>query len=91
MVDAYNIVSDYVHRGGSVLTREELMQILSKRVQKCTACQLAQGRTNVVVGEGSLYAPIMFVGEGPGEEEDRRVDRSSVSGSVAHEILESVH
>lgn len=91
MVDAYNIVSDYAHRGGSVLTREELIQILTERVQKCEACQLAQGRTNVVVGEGSLYAPIMFVGEGPGEEEDK-TGRPFVgrAGQLLTKILESV-
>ncbi len=38
----------------------------------CTNCQLAEGRTHVVFGEGSPNADIMFVGEGPGEQEDLR-------------------
>ncbi len=37
---------------------------------RCTACPLAARRTNVVFGEGVLDSPVMFVGEGPGEQED---------------------
>ncbi len=36
----------------------------------CSACQLAARRTNVVFGEGVLDSAVMFVGEGPGEQED---------------------
>ncbi|MCH7945400.1 MAG: uracil-DNA glycosylase, partial [Armatimonadetes bacterium] len=37
----------------------------------CTSCGLAAGRTNVVFGEGDPRSPLVMVGEGPGEEEDR--------------------
>jgi len=37
---------------------------------RCSACPLADRRTQVVFGEGALEAPVMFVGEGPGEQED---------------------
>ncbi len=37
---------------------------------RCGACPLAARRNNVVFGEGVLEAPVMFVGEGPGEQED---------------------
>lgn len=37
----------------------------------CTKCPLAETRTNVVFGEGPRNAEIMFIGEGPGEQEDR--------------------
>lgn len=36
----------------------------------CTKCALSQTRTNVVFGEGNPAAPLVFVGEGPGETED---------------------
>jgi DNA polymerase len=36
----------------------------------CMRCKLCKGRTNVVVGEGSPRAELVFVGEGPGENED---------------------
>ena len=37
----------------------------------CTRCPLAEGRTHVVFGVGDPNADVMFVGEGPGAEEDR--------------------
>lgn len=37
----------------------------------CIACDLAQRRTHVVFGEGNATSPLMLVGEGPGETEDR--------------------
>lgn len=43
-----------------------------QQVLKCTKCKLSAGRTQVVFGVGNLQSPIMFVGEGPGEEEDLR-------------------
>jgi len=36
----------------------------------CTRCGLSGGRTNVVFGEGAAPADLMFIGEGPGEQED---------------------
>jgi uracil-DNA glycosylase family 4 len=36
----------------------------------CTLCKLAAGRTQVVFGVGRADADLMFVGEGPGEQED---------------------
>jgi uracil-DNA glycosylase len=36
----------------------------------CTLCKLAGGRTQVVFGVGSASAELMFVGEGPGAQED---------------------
>ncbi|MHC4606029.1 MAG: uracil-DNA glycosylase [Planctomycetota bacterium] len=37
---------------------------------KCAKCRLHEKRTQVVFGVGSLRAPLMFIGEGPGEQED---------------------
>jgi uracil-DNA glycosylase family 4 len=37
----------------------------------CTACDLSQRRTQVVFGEGDRFSPLVLVGEGPGEQEDR--------------------
>ncbi len=37
----------------------------------CQKCKLWKTRTNVVVGEGNKEANVMFIGEGPGADEDR--------------------
>lgn len=43
---------------------------LAEAVFACEKCRLCQTRTNVVLGEGDLHAPLMFIGEGPGQQED---------------------
>ncbi len=43
---------------------------MAKEASACTRCRLAAGRTNVVFGMGNPTAALMFVGEGPGEQED---------------------
>ena len=45
-------------------------EFLQQQVQECQACALYERRTHVVFGEGNIHADIMFVGEGPGREED---------------------
>lgn len=39
---------------------------LTEAVFACEKCRLCQTRTNVVLGEGDLHAPLMFIGEGAG-------------------------
>lgn len=45
---------------------------LEKACYSCHSCRLCETRTNVVVGKGSRTASLLFVGEGPGENEDRQ-------------------
>ncbi|MGH7889622.1 MAG: uracil-DNA glycosylase [Thermodesulfobacteriota bacterium] len=50
------------------LTLEEIRE----EIGDCTRCKLHKGRTNLVFGEGNPKARLVFVGEGPGEEEDKQ-------------------
>lgn len=43
---------------------------LENNCQTCTRCALYETRTNVVFGGGNKNAEVLFVGEGPGEQED---------------------
>ena len=43
---------------------------VEREASSCTRCPLASGRTNVVFGVGDPNADLMFVGEGPGAQED---------------------
>lgn len=56
------------------MTRDEKQAILDQldreQVKGCTRCGLCQSRTNTVFGEGDPDADLMFVGEGPGQDED---------------------
>ena len=44
---------------------------LGEQIAACEKCRLCETRTNVVPGEGNPNARLMFIGEGPGQEEDR--------------------
>lgn len=48
------------------------MAAIVGEVSRCTACRLHLTRTNTVPGEGSLDARLMFIGEGPGADEDAK-------------------
>ncbi|OGW33171.1 MAG: hypothetical protein A2X58_09815 [Nitrospirae bacterium GWC2_56_14] len=50
--------------GTLTLVREELGE--------CTRCKLSKGRNAIVFGEGNPEAKLVFIGEGPGQEEDQQ-------------------
>jgi DNA polymerase len=52
------------------VSRARSLAGLFRRMRCCTRCELALGRTRVVVGTGAAHAEIMFVGEAPGAQED---------------------
>ena len=49
---------------------ERLAEVASK-ASVCVACGLSKMRTNVVFGEGNPEAPLVLIGEGPGQNEDK--------------------
>ena len=64
---------------------------IAQLVARCTDCDLHQGRTNAVPGEGAPHAELMFIGEGPGVQEDRQ-GRPFVgpAGQFLEELLASI-
>lgn len=50
----------------------EALELLAVEASTCTRCRLSEGRTQVVFGMGNPAAGLMFIGEGPGEQEDRQ-------------------
>jgi DNA polymerase len=48
------------------------LEEVRRELGDCTRCGLATGRTQIVFGDGDPHADLMFIGEGPGQEEDRR-------------------
>ena len=46
------------------------LQVIQNEVKSCTKCGLSSSRTNTVFSRGNPQAPLCFVGEAPGEEED---------------------
>ena len=52
--------------------RHAALEAIAAEVRTCTRCRLHQGRTNAVPGEGHPDTEVVFVGEGPGFNEDRQ-------------------
>ena len=49
---------------------DERWEALEQMCKKCRECSLCETRTNVVFGVGSREAEVLFIGEGPGANED---------------------
>jgi DNA polymerase len=64
---------------------------LARAIHDCTRCQLHQGRSRAVPGEGPPQADIMFIGEGPGYNEDKQA-RPFVgqAGKLLDELLAGI-
>jgi DNA polymerase len=52
--------------------RKEFLEALFGSYRDCTKCDLHRSRSQVVFGDGNPLSPIVFVGEAPGEEEDKQ-------------------
>jgi uracil-DNA glycosylase len=68
-----NLGVEAVPRGDEqTQARGATLEELQAHLEGCTRCGLCAGRTNLVFGVGSPDARLMFVGEGPGADEDRQ-------------------
>ena len=65
---------------------------LRSEIGDCRRCKLSSGRKNIVFGEGCAEARIMFIGEGPGREEDLQ-GRPFVgdAGALLTKLIEKMH
>ena len=52
------------------MDKTELLDALAAEIRVCPLCRLAETRIHAVPGDGNDKAEIMFVGEGPGQQED---------------------
>jgi DNA polymerase len=55
-----------------VLNKSAALTAILTDIGECTRCRLHEGRTKLVFGVGNENADIMFVGEGPGADEDKQ-------------------
>jgi len=54
----------------AVVDRTVSLRVIREELGNCTRCKLAPTRTNIVFGQGNPNAELVFVGEGPGADED---------------------
>lgn len=66
-------------------------ETLEQACLHCTRCKLGNTRTHVVIGNGNPSADVMFVGEGPGEQEDRQgIPFVGPAGQLLDKMLMSI-
>jgi DNA polymerase len=71
-------------------TKADRLGELAERVAACRRCALAERRTQTVFGVGDPDSPVMFIGEAPGREEDRRGEPFvGQAGKLLDRILEA--
>lgn len=70
------------------MNAQEALDTLAQQISVCTKCELYEGRTHAVPGEGPTHAEIMLIGEAPGATEDKQ-GRPFVgaSGKFLNELL----
>jgi uracil-DNA glycosylase family 4 len=66
------VASVNTSRGGAATKLTILQDMDANEVRGCTNCELCHSRTNTVFGDGDPDADLMFVGEGPGRNEDEQ-------------------
>lgn len=73
------------------LRQMETIEEIKKEVLNCKKCPLYKTRTHPVVGEGSLKARVMFIGEAPGANEDATGRPfCGAAGKILDELLSEV-
>jgi DNA polymerase len=64
---------------------------MAHHCNQCHRCDLGANRTHAVIGRGNLQAPIMIIGEGPGQHEDETgLPFVGKAGQLLEKILASV-
>jgi DNA polymerase len=72
--DREKVLSENTHQMNLLDSAAEKMTLeeVIDEIGECTRCKLHEGRTNLVFGEGNANASLVFVGEGPGRDEDEQ-------------------
>ena len=72
--------------------KKAALSALYERYKDCTRCPLGHTRIKFVFGVGPAHAEVMFIGEGPGYEEDRRGEPFvGKAGQLLDKMLLAIH
>ena len=69
----------------------ESLESIRTDLGDCRRCKLCSGRTNIVFGSGTSQAKLVFVGEGPGADEDAQgLPFVGAAGQLLTKIIEAI-
>ncbi|HJS73259.1 MAG TPA: uracil-DNA glycosylase [Vicinamibacteria bacterium] len=73
------------------LRENETLEEIRADLGECTRCRLSEKRSTIVFGVGNPKAELMFVGEGPGREEDRQgLPFVGDAGQLLNKIIQAI-
>ena len=73
------------------LTKDQQLQYIAHLVGECKKCDLSKTATNPVPGSGNPNAEIVFIGEAPGEQEDKQgLPFVGSSGKLLDKLLNTI-
>ena len=85
----YRILEDWASAKSGC--RSETLEQIRNDLGDCRRCKLWKGRTNIVFGTGNPHAQLVFVGEGPGYDEDRQGEPFvGKAGQLLTKIIEAM-
>ncbi len=71
--------------------KAQKISLIAAEIKNCHKCPLAEGRLQAVPGSGSAESKIVFIGEGPGANEDRQgLPFVGAAGKFLDEMLKSI-
>ncbi len=77
--------------GQRPLSRPESLAEIRTDLGDCRRCKLCSSRTRIVFGQGNPRARLMFIGEGPGQDEDRAGEPFvGAAGQLLTKIIEAI-
>jgi DNA polymerase len=78
-------------RGEPPAAGMETLEDVRAHLGDCRRCKLCRSRTNIVFGTGNPQARLMFIGEGPGQEEDRAGEPFvGAAGQLLNRIIDAI-
>ena len=78
-------------KGNGDMNNATALDKLHGKIGDCKRCKLCTGRTKLVFGDGNPNADIMFVGEGPGRDEDMQgIPFVGRAGKLLPKIIEAM-
>ncbi len=73
-------------------TGSETLEDIRQNLGDCRRCKLSERRKNIVFGTGNPHARVMFVGEGPGADEDFQGEPFvGAAGRLLTKIIQAIH
>lgn len=89
LADEVHLEADATGRGAAIETLDDIKSDIGPACMRCKLCTL--GRSQIVFGVGHPKARLMFVGEAPGEEEDKRGEPFvGRAGQLLTKIIEAI-